>query len=49
MAGDLVAGYLGGLPQARAEELEPVNGPGLAALRAYLAPGQAAAFLGAGA
>jgi len=43
-----VAGYLGGLPSARAEELARVNGPGLAALRGYLDSGEAVAFLGAG-
>ena len=46
--GDFGAGYLGGLPAARAEELARVNGPGLAALRGYLGSGQAVAFLGAG-
>jgi hypothetical protein len=48
MVGDLVADYLGGLPSAMAEELARVNGPGLAALRGYLASGAAVAFLGAG-
>ncbi len=48
MRGDLAAGYLGGLPAAQAEELDRVNGPGLAALDGYLASGQAVAFLGAG-
>ncbi len=48
MVGDLTAGYLGGLPHVRAEELARVNGPGLAALGGYLASGQAVAFLGAG-
>jgi hypothetical protein len=48
MVGDLAAGYLGGLPRASAEELTRVNGPGLAALRHYLALGEAVAFLGAG-
>jgi tetratricopeptide (TPR) repeat protein len=48
MVGDLVAGYLSGLPPARAEELARVNGPGLTALERYLASGQAVAFLGAG-
>ena len=48
MVGDLVAGYLGGLPRMRAEELARVNGPGLAALRGYLGSGEAVAFLGAG-
>ena len=46
--GDRAAGYLGGLPAGQAEELARVNGPGLAALRGYLASGQAVAFLGAG-
>ena len=46
--GDFAAGYLGGLPAARAEELARVNDPGLAALRGYLGSGQAVAFLGAG-
>jgi tetratricopeptide (TPR) repeat protein len=49
MVGDPLAGYLGGLPRARAEELARVNGPGLAALRKYLGAGDAVAFLGAGA
>ena len=49
MVGDLGAGYLSGLPPARAEELARVNGPGLTALERYLASGQAVAFLGAGA
>jgi hypothetical protein len=44
----MVADYLGGLPPARAAELARVNGPGLAALREYLASGEAVAFLGAG-
>jgi hypothetical protein len=48
MVGDLAAGYLSGLPPARAKELERVNGPGLAALERYLVSGQAVAFLGAG-
>jgi len=43
-----VAGYLSRLPPAHAEELARVNGPGLAALRGYLASGEAVAFLGAG-
>ena len=46
--GDRAAGYLGGLPAGQAAELARVNGPGLAALRGYLASGQAVAFLGAG-
>ncbi len=46
--GDRAAGYLGGLPAGQAAELARVNGPGLAALREYLASGQAVAFLGAG-
>ena len=49
MVGDLVSGYLGGLPREQAEELARVNGPGLAALREYLDSGEAVAFLGAGA
>ena len=48
MNGDLAAGYLGELPAAQAAELARVNGPGLAALRGYLASGEAVAFLGAG-
>lgn len=48
MVGDLRAGYPDKLPAAQAEELARANGPGLAALRAYLASGQAVAFLGAG-
>jgi tetratricopeptide (TPR) repeat protein len=46
--GDFATGYLGGLSGAQAAELTRVNGPGLAALREYLASGQAVAFLGAG-
>jgi tetratricopeptide (TPR) repeat protein len=49
MVGEPAAGYLGGLPAGQQEELARVNGPGLAALRGYLASGQAVAFLGAGA
>ena len=49
MVGDLVSGYLGGLPREQAEELARVNGPGLTALREYLDSGEAVAFLGAGA
>ena len=48
MGGDLAAGYLDGLPPAQAAELARVNGPGLTALREYLASGAAVAFLGAG-
>ena len=48
MGGDLTAGYLDGLPPAQAAELARVNGPGLTALREYLASGEAVAFLGAG-
>jgi len=48
MVGALGAGYLSGLPSARAKELARVNGPGLRALEGYLASGQAVAFLGAG-
>ena len=40
--------YLSALPAAQREELARVNGPGLTALRKYLASGQAVAFLGAG-
>jgi hypothetical protein len=36
------------LPPAQAAELDRVNGPGLTALRDYLATGRAVAFLGAG-
>ena len=49
MVGDLDMGYLAGLPADQRESLERVNGPGLAALRSYLASGEAVAFLGAGA
>jgi len=49
MVGDLAAGYLNGLPADQQAELARVNGPGLAALRKYLASGEAVAFLGAGA
>jgi SIR2-like domain len=48
MVGDLAAGYLDGVLPASAEELAQVNGPGMAALREYLASGEAVAFLGAG-
>jgi tetratricopeptide (TPR) repeat protein len=48
MAGDLTTAYTRGLARAQAEELARVNGPGLAALREYLASGEAVAFLGAG-
>jgi tetratricopeptide (TPR) repeat protein len=48
MEGDHADGYLAGLPAARAAELTAVNGPGLTALRRYLEPGGAVAFLGAG-
>jgi hypothetical protein len=48
MVGDLAPGYMGGLPPAQAEQLARVNGPGLAALREYLALGQAVAFWGRG-
>ncbi len=48
MRGDLGASYLSRLPAAHAEELGRVNGPGLEALREYLASGEAVAFLGAG-
>jgi hypothetical protein len=43
------AGYLSGLPEDQRDELTGVNGPGLTALREYLASGEAVAFLGAGA
>jgi hypothetical protein len=46
--GDLMAGCLDGLPPGRREDLARVNGPGLTALREYLASGEAVAFLGAG-
>src|ERR1019366_3705320 len=49
MSGDVPADYLAELPEAQREELARVNGLGLAALRAYLASGEAVAFLGAGA
>jgi hypothetical protein len=49
MTQDLTAGYLAGLPEAQRETLARVNGPGLEALRGYLASGEAVAFLGAGA
>ena len=48
MVGEPQAGYLAGLPADQQEGLARVNGPGLAALRKYLASGQAVAFLGAG-
>ena len=37
MVGDQGDDYLSGLPSERAAELARVNGPGLAALRRYLA------------
>ncbi len=43
-----MAGCLDGLPPGRREDLARVNGPGLTALREYLASGEAVAFLGAG-
>ncbi|HET9656705.1 MAG TPA: SIR2 family protein [Kineosporiaceae bacterium] len=46
--GPAVPAYLAGLPADQAETLAGVNAPGLAALRRYLAAGQATAFLGAG-
>src|SRR5690349_7733854 len=49
MAGDLDTSYLAGLPADQRADLARVNGPGLAALRSYLASGEAVAFLGAGA
>jgi hypothetical protein len=48
MVGDHAADYLAGLPPDQAAELERVNGPGLTALRGYLASGEVVAFLGAG-
>jgi len=49
MTEHLAADYLGGLSAAQRRALVQVNSPGLAALRRYLASGEAAAFLGAGA
>jgi tetratricopeptide (TPR) repeat protein len=49
MAGDLDTVYLAGLPADQRSGLARVNAPGLAALRGYLASGEAVAFLGAGA
>ena len=48
MVGDLDTDYLAGLPADQRAGLERVNAPGLAALRGYLASGDAVAFLGAG-
>ena len=48
MVGDLDMAYLAGLPADQRAGLERVNGPGLAALRGYLASGEVVAFLGAG-
>ena len=48
MSEELADSYLDGLPPGRREDLARVNGPGLAALRVYLASGEAVAFLGAG-
>ena len=48
MINDFPTGYLDGLPADQRAELARVNGPGLAALRGYLASGEAVAFLGAG-
>ena len=48
MPDDLGGGYLSGLPEDQRNELAPVNGPGLDALRGYLDSGEAVAFLGAG-
>lgn len=48
MVGDLPSDYLDGLTAAQRAELEHVNRPGLTALQAYLAAGDAVAFLGAG-
>ncbi len=49
MSEDFPAEYLSGRPDPQRQELARVNGPGLAALRDYLASGEAVAFLGAGA
>jgi hypothetical protein len=49
MDGARSADYLARLPESQREELARVNKPGLTALRAYLASGEAVAFLGAGA
>jgi hypothetical protein len=49
MPDDLGGGYLCGQPEEQRDELTRVNAPGLAALREYLASGEAVAFLGAGA
>jgi tetratricopeptide (TPR) repeat protein len=48
MRRDLAADYLSKLPADQRAELARVNGPGLTALRGYLASGEAVAFLGAG-
>lgn len=48
MGGDVPADYLAGLTGTQRAELTRVNGPGLAALRRYLADREAVAFLGAG-
>jgi hypothetical protein len=48
MVGDLADSYLDGLTPERREDLTRVNGPGLTALREYVASGEAVAFLGAG-
>ena len=48
MSGELADGYLDGLPADQRAELVRVNGPGLTALRGFLASGEAVAFLGAG-
>jgi tetratricopeptide (TPR) repeat protein len=48
MTEDFPAEYLAGLTDADRVALARVNGPGLAALRRYLAAGDAVAFLGAG-
>jgi hypothetical protein len=44
MTEDLGDGYLSGLPEDQRDELTRVNGPGLTALREYLASGEAAAL-----
>ena len=49
MVGGLDTDYLVGLSADLRADLDRVNGPGLTALRSYLASGEAVAFLGAGA
>ncbi len=48
VVGDLVSGYLSGLPRWAGGGAGRVNGPGLAALREYLDSGEAVAFWGRG-